>query len=129
MRSSNSSTDLSSKYQISKWTSNICALMAVDLGNQPRDILVRRDGDSARCVILDSKIESIICLTHLNLFEYDWLQFAINIGWTNMQKEALDEFLNIVPNRTWFYLKCRNRGKTTIILSCFFIHLLRRGRR
>lgn len=99
------------KSQILEWTFDSCALLTINLGNLLRDTIVSMGGSCGRYVLLNSKTESIVSLTELDLVNYDWLDLAIESGWTNMEEEDLDQFLNIVPNNTWFYLKLSQQGK------------------
>lgn len=108
------------KSQILEWTFNNCALLMIKIGNLSDETVVSMGGNSAMHVKLNSKIESIVSLNELDLSSYDWLDRAKDSGWATMEEEDLDQFLNIVPNKTWFYLKLSQQGKDNYYLVMLF---------
>jgi hypothetical protein len=98
------------KGQILEWTFNNCALLMINIGNLSDDTIVSMGDNPTMFVKLNSKTESIVTLNELDLSNYDWLTRGIDKGWATMEKEELDQYLNIVPNKTWFYLRLLQPG-------------------
>jgi len=113
--------------EILYWTFHNCALMAIYIGDLPKSVTVSMGDESAKNVRLDPKTEAIVSLTELDLFICGWLDSAVKSGWTMMNEEDLDQFLNFVPNKTWFYLKVSQQAKESYYFVMLFSpHVSRR---
>ncbi len=114
------------KHQILEWTSNNCTIMAIKIGSLPSDTMICMGGSSTKYVKLDSQTESMLPLNELDLVNFDWLDIAIDSGWSVMEAEDLDQFLNMVPNRTWFYLKLSQQGKDNYYFVMLYYPFVRK---
>lgn len=68
------------KSQILQWTLHNCALLATKIGNLPNELIVSDGGNSSMQVMLNSKKEAMVSLNNLDLFSFDWLDDAIDLG-------------------------------------------------
>ena len=106
------------------WTLDNCALLAIKMAKPFNSIVVSMGGSTSTQVKLDLKTESVVTLTELELFS--WLSSGINSGWTTMDESDIDEFLSIVPNKTWFFLKLMQEGKVNFYFVMLFYPYVRK---